>query len=162
MGKEEEQATKKHSGAIIATIIIVLIVAAVMTWGLIKSFDVSDKTTQNGSSSGSMNSSSTTVTLFKRDARNSDINLYCDLDMNSFGAKFTITPQVDIEELELEIRFLDKNEQLIKTITKYVGNVKEGVQVSFSISISEIGLINALKIEYGRASVSGGKVSYFA
>ena len=152
MGKEEEQRTNKQRGAVIATIIIVLIVAAVMTWGLIKSFDTPDGPIQDG----------TSVSLFKRDARNSDITLYCDLDMNSFGAKFTITPQVDIEELELEIRFLDKNEQLIKTITKYVGNVKEGVQVSFSISISEIGLINALKIEYGRASVSGGKVSYFA
>lgn len=41
-----------------------------------------------------------------RKAHNSDILFDCDLDLSSFGAKYTITPQSDINNLVIELVFL--------------------------------------------------------
>ena len=100
--------------------------------------------------------------LFSRSANNGDIIIDSDLDLSSFGMKCVVSPQRDITNLELTIEFLDSNENVLTTKVKSLGNVKKGAQVSFSISIVELGLSATWKTHYARVAVSGGTVSYFS
>ena len=121
----------------------------------------SDGTADSGTGSGAQGSANIPQ-LFYRDAKNSDIVMDNELDLSSFGAKYTIMPQVDIEGLTITIRFLDENRNVLKEFVKYLGNVKEGVQVSFSLSLFDLGISVAWNTKYENWSVSGGSVSYFA
>lgn len=121
----------------------------------------SDGIVDSGTGSGSQDSANIPQ-LFYRDAKNSDIVMDNELDLSSFGAKYTITPQVDIDGLTLTIRFFDEKRNVLKEFDKYLGNVKEGTQVSFSLSLFDLGFSVAWNAKYENWSVSGGSVSYFA
>lgn len=100
--------------------------------------------------------------ILSRSARNSDVIVVSDLDLSSFGAKYTITPQTDINQLVITITFLDSNKNALISIQKPLGNVKEGVQVNFSVSLFDLGLSVIWNIEYESWTITGGTVSYFA
>ncbi len=100
--------------------------------------------------------------LFRRSANMNDITYTLDLDLSSLGEKCTITPNVDIAGLEVTLHFLDKNKRVLDSIVKQLGNVKEGVQVSFSVSLFDIGLSVAWNTVYSSMAVTDGTVSYFA
>ena len=100
--------------------------------------------------------------LFKRSASSNDISVDSDLDLTSFGGKYTVLPQTDIDGLELTIHFLDSNRSVLQSVVKSLGNVKKGVQVSFSISLFDLGVSVAWNTKYESIVVTGGTVSYFA
>lgn len=97
-----------------------------------------------------------------RKAHNSDILFDCDLDLSSFGAKYTITPQSDINNLVIELGFFDSNKNELCTQEKTIGNVKKGVQVSFSISLLDMSLSTAWNTKYISCSVVSGRVPIFS
>lgn len=49
--------------------------------------------------------------LLRRSANNNDISVESDLDLASFGGKYVILPQNDIDGLEVTINFLDENKK---------------------------------------------------
>ena len=100
--------------------------------------------------------------LFQRSANSNDISVSSDLDLASFGGKYVITPLTNITGLEITINYLDENKKILNSVVKSLGNVKEGVQVSFSISLFDLGLSVAWNTKYESIVVTGGTVSYFA
>lgn len=100
--------------------------------------------------------------LFHRSARTSDITMDSNLDLASFGGKYVILPQTDIEDLEITINYLDNDRKILDSIVKRLGDVKQGVQVSFSVSLFDLGLSVAWNTKYETYAVTGGTVSYFS
>ena len=104
----------------------------------------------------------TTPQLFSRAATSKDIIVNLREDI-ALSANYEITPNVDIEDLQLTFKFYNDDNRLLDTIVKNVGNVSEGTVYTVSISFDELGGIFAvLDISYSRTSVSGGTVSYFS
>lgn len=104
----------------------------------------------------------TTPQLFSRDADNGDITVDVKEEL-AFSFNYEVTPNVDIENLQLTFNFYNDDSRLLDTIVKNVGNVSEETVYTVSISFDELGGIFAvLDISYSRTSVSGGTVSYFA
>ncbi len=101
-------------------------------------------------------------TPFKRSVKIDDIqlNLNTEFDFFNMGYKFNIVPQVDIDGLKLRIIFLYKNSKLVERFDKYVGNLKEGLQVSFMVSFSSMD--NFMKVHSCQVNILEGEVSYFA
>lgn len=99
--------------------------------------------------------------LFRRDATINDMSIDSNLNVAALGADFVINPNVDIDDLEMTITFLDSNKDSLKSFVKFVGDVKEGVQVSFTISYLELGFPAVFEVTYVRGVVSGGTVSIF-
>ena len=99
---------------------------------------------------------------FTRAANNNDITMEVNTDLASLGSKFTVSPQVDIKGLQVTVEFLDKNKNKLTETEKYLGNVQKGVQVSFTVSLSDLGLSVTWNAHYTNTRVSGGTVSYFA
>lgn len=147
----------KSHGCLIAFIIIIVVIAAV-GFGIYKLIETNSSNT-TGSTNGNTDGN---TKLFSRSANNNDITMETDVDWSSFGTKVKIRPQTDIKDLDVMVILTDKNKETLYTTTKALGNVKEGVEVSFSLSITEIGLSATLKCEYVTVRVVGGTVSYFA
>lgn len=99
--------------------------------------------------------------LTSRSARNSDLEIESSEDF-SLSIDFNVTPECDIDDLELTFSFYDKNKDVLTTKVKNVGNVKEGVEYSISFSLSEFSFSNMFTIESVSCSVTGGTVSYLA
>lgn len=101
-------------------------------------------------------------TPFKRSVKIDDIqlNLNTEFDFFNMGYKFNIVPQVDIDGLKLRIIFLYKNSKLVERFDKYVGNLKEGLQVNFMVSFSSMD--NFMKVHSCQVNILEGEVSYFA
>lgn len=96
-----------------------------------------------------------------RSAKNSDVTIASDLDLSSFGVKYTITPKTNISGLVVTVSLLDSNKKVLTTIPKQLGNATEGVQISFSISLFDLGLSVAWNTKYESLTITGGTVSYF-
>lgn len=145
---------------------IFIIVGAFMALGVaislacISSTGCSQSAGTNASSSQKYwnDSSSHAPKLFRRDATLNDVTINSEMDLSSLGIKYCIIPQKDIEGLQITVKLYDDDKNYLSSITKTLGNVKEGIQVSFSISIFETGF----SASYTSASVSGGSVSYFS
>ncbi len=84
------------------------------------------------------------------------------LNLASFGGKYVILPQTDIEDLEITINYLDSDRKILDSVVKHLGDVKQGVQVSFSISLFDLGISVAWNTKYESYAVTGGTVSYFS
>ena len=82
----------------------------------------------------------------------------CTGALMALGLKFG---QCDIEDLEIKIEILDGDKKVIETINKFIGNVKEGVEITRTVSITDMSFINTLKSRYFRVTVIGGTISYF-
>ena len=158
-----EPSGKKHHGFL--KFLIVLLIIGVIIFGLIKCIEYTGSVNSDisqGNSDTSQGNSDGSIHLLSRSARNSDIIVDSNLDLSSFGAKYTVMPQTDIDNLEITIRFLDEDRNVLTTFEKTLGDVKESVQVSFSISLFDMSLSVALNTRYESWSVTGGTVSYFA
>ena len=155
-------APKKSHGFLIFLAVVLVIGAVILAVVMIgQNWSPSDSSSEGGSTvSGEVNDDP--PRLFYRSADNDDVLIDTELDLSSFGEKFVVTPQVDIDDLELTIRFLDEDRNVLTTHVQDLGNVKEGVQVSFSISLFDLGLSVAWNTKYSSVSVTGGSVSYFA
>ena len=70
-------------------------------------------------------------------------------------------PETDIDDLEITVSFLDEHKNVLTSFEKSLGDVKESVQVNFSISLFDMNLTVALKTKYETWTVTGGTVSYF-
>lgn len=151
----DEQEKKSHG--FLKFLIAVLIIGAVI-FGIVKFVEYKttvNSVTSEGNSDGSKH-------LFSRSARNSDVEVDSDLDLSSFGAKYTIMPNTDIDDLQITVSFLDKNKNVLTSIERTLGDVREGVQVSFSVSLFDLSLSVAWNTKYESWTVTGGTVSYFA
>ncbi len=98
--------------------------------------------------------------IFSRSATNND--LYLDLSEEfSFSINYKITPKVDISSLQVSFTYYDKNHSTMVTKVCKIGNVKEGIVYTVSVSLAEFSFIEIFKIQYVSARVTGGTVSYF-
>lgn len=151
---------KKSHGCLI--FIIVAIIVGACVFGIVKFIQYQQSKSVVDGSGTTLGNTDGNTQLLSRSARNSDIVVDSDLDLASFGSKYTIMPQTDIDGLQVTIYFLDKNEKQLTSKIETLGNVKKGVQVSFSISLFDLGLSVAWNTEYTSVAVTGGTVSYFA
>lgn len=99
--------------------------------------------------------------LITRDANIYDIEYETETNLKKLGIDIIIHPNCDIEDLEIKIEILDGDKKVIDTIYKNIGNVKEGVEITRTVSITDMSIINTLKTRYYRIVVVGGTVSYF-
>lgn len=157
---ESKNNTKKSHGGL--TFFIVIIVLSVCIFGIVKLIQyqqtkqpVDGQHTTQGNLDG-------TSHLFRRSANLNDVTISTELDLASFGSKIIIMPKVDISMLEITVNFLDSNKKLLTSTSKQVGNVKKGVQATFSISLFELGFSVAWNTKYNTVAVTGGTVSYFS
>ncbi len=97
--------------------------------------------------------------LISREATNNDINLDTSEEI-SFSINYKMIPYVDIDNLEITFKFYSKDNELLATKVKDVGNVIEGNQYTISISLSEFSFLDLFKINYARYSVTQGTVTY--
>ena len=137
-------------GCFIAFVVIVLIVIAVILVAVVG----------EGMSDGKSPAEAVNQ-VTSRDATNGDINIDDKLDIGSLSLELIILPNSNIDDLEITIKYLDKNRNVLKTDVKSVGNVKAGVQVTKNISLTEFSFNEILKLTYYEIRVSGGTVSYF-
>lgn len=154
---EINEPNRKKSHGFLKFLIVVLIIGAIV-FGLVKCIEYHSSVnsiTSQGNSDGNTH-------LLSRSARNSDISVDSDLNLSSFGAKYIIMPKTDIDDLEITVNFLDENNNVLTSFEQTLGDVKESVQVSFSISLFDVSLTVALKTRYETWTVTGGTVSYFA
>lgn len=165
----EENKNKKSHGFL--TFIIVILILGGTIFGIIKFVSCinSETTSQShttsssynpGSGSGSSNNS--TPQLFSRSANNGDISIQYSENITTLSDEFKIKPNTDIKNLSLTFSFYDKDLNLIKSITKNVGNVTEGLEFTVSISITEFSFTDFFKLSRVSTSVTGGTVSYFS
>lgn len=136
-------------GFIIVLLILVTLIFSIFT---IRGCILSQNNTDNSDGKTS---------ITRRSANINDITIDSVLDLSSMGAKYNIYPKVDIEDLEITISFMDKNRAVLTTVEKRLGNVKEGVQVSFTISLFDLGFSVAWNTTYETTTVTGGTVSNF-
>ncbi|MDE6000944.1 MAG: hypothetical protein K2G96_01265 [Clostridia bacterium] len=142
--------------------VIVLILLGACIFGIVK-FVQCQQAKQEVDGQGTVQGNTDGNTkLFSRSANNNDITVTDELDLASFGGKYVVVPNSDINGLVITVNFLDSNQSIITSKVQSLGNVKEGVQVSFSISLFDLGITVALKIKYESIAVTGGTVSYFA
>lgn len=98
--------------------------------------------------------------LLSRSANNNDI--YIDISQEfSLSINYVLKPNVDIDGLEITFTYYDKNQAVLTTKVKSVGNVKKGVEYTVSVSLTEFSLIQLLKFKTVSTNVTGGTVSYF-
>ncbi len=97
---------------------------------------------------------------FSRSATNNDI--YIDLSEEiSLSITYEIVPQVDIKNLEITFKYHTKENKVLSTKIKNIGNVKKGINYPVSVSLGEFSFLDIFKINSTSANVTGGTVSIF-
>ncbi|MBO5313167.1 MAG: zinc ribbon domain-containing protein [Clostridia bacterium] len=152
-----EEENKKDNGKIgdigcgtfiIGTIIIILILFAICT-GISKNDNKSDtKKSENN----------ITQQITYRDARNGDIEVEFKTNLNNLGVDITIHPNCDINGLVVKIKQYDKDGNIIEIFDKHLGNVKEGIEVTTSISLTDFNIVDMFKLGQTELTVYDGKV----
>lgn len=141
-----EEQNKKSYGWLFA--IIVLIVIIIAGSFIIKA--IIGRTT--GNTDGELK-------LLSRSATNNDITITKNNDF-SLSIRCYITPNEDINDLELTFRFLDSNSKVKTTKTKSVGNVTENTKYTITFSLTEFSFTEIFTINSYSVNVTGGTVSY--
>lgn len=95
--------------------------------------------------------------ITRRSANDNDITVESNLDLAGVGAQYKINPKADIDNLVVRVTFMDKNRDEVTYIVKSLGNVEKDEQVSFTVSIFDLG-VEAIRIVYERVAVVGGIV----
>ena len=158
--------TIQNSAAGFATFIkfiIVIIFFGLILLGVAQCIDENNRSSSGKYYGSSSNDENKTVVqkLTTRDANSYDIEFEAETNLKKLGVDIIIHPNCDIENLEIKIEILDSNEKVIETIYKDIGSVKEGVEITRTVSITDISFINNFKTRYYRVLVVGGTVSYF-
>ena len=89
-------------------------------------------------------------------ADNGDIDLEYDLNLINLSVTMIIVPDKNINDLEITLKYCDKDGTFFKQQVVYVGDVKKGVRVSKDISIFDFTMAELIKIDDIYISVSGG------
>lgn len=98
--------------------------------------------------------------LFERKATIKDISVS---ETYSFPAnvKLVITPFADIEDLEIQLNYLDASGNVLQTQFEKIGNVERGKQYSVTIWITNMSASTALKLHSCVYTVSRGLIDLF-
>ena len=112
---------------------------------------------QDGSYKNNNNTNSS-INILKRDATVNDIEISENIDLQELSYTLYITAKSDIKNLELTLNFYDKNNDLLKSKTITLGDLKEGEQVKRNIPITDFP--NIFKLDKVSITVSNGTVSY--
>lgn len=144
--------TQQKSGCLASTImlIIVIILFACLIAG---ANDCQFESSDNSYNSNNSNNDGE-YTLLSRSATSNDIYMHVNYDFT-----ISITPNVDIKNLDITFTFYDESDTLITTQEKTFGNVNANVTYDVNTSLSLVELFQSSKVS---AKVTGGTVSYFA
>lgn len=104
-----------------------------------------------------MNRKASSSVIISRNANNADITVKQEESL-SFSYNLKITPKSDIENLQIEFKFYDKNGTLISTKNKIIGNVSKNTEYSVSFALSEFSISSLTQISRYSWSVCGGTV----
>lgn len=98
--------------------------------------------------------------LFERKAIVQDLQIE---ESYSFpvSIQLTITPAYDIEDLEIQIDFLDSSGKLLGTQYLEIGDVESGQHYKKKMSITDLTVSEALLAKNCRWTVSRGLISFF-
>ena len=153
----EVASEKSHGCAIWLLLIIGMIIFVVVLLNNIGKNN--EKMATSGGTTVSIGGNNDGATkLLSRSARDSDITYRIETELSVI---IKIVPNTDIKDLQVTIYCSDKNDSLITSKTKSLGNVKEGGEYSVTIGLTEFTISEIFKIEYWRLRVTGGTVSYF-
>lgn len=162
--EEKETEEDLNISFVIKFLIVVTIIFSIIV-GI--GFCVNSMDEKSNHKSNSVNNNYTGTTkepikqLITRDANSYDIEFEVETNLKKLGVDIIIHPNCDIENLVIKIKILDGDEKVLETIRKSIGNVKEGVEITRTVSITDTSLINTLKTRYYCIEVVGGTVSYF-
>ena len=96
--------------------------------------------------------------ILSRDATINDISIDMSQEI-SLNMNYIIIPQTDIKDLELTFKFYDSSRICLSTKVKNIGNVKEGIPYTVSISLTEFSFWDLFKIQSANVRVTNGTVS---
>ena len=158
---ESMEAEEERSGCLFAFITfiiaaLILCVVCLVVWGASGAGSAG-----SSSAGGTGHGNGGIVQIIKRDARNSDIEISDEIDLASLSVSLVIDPSCDIDDLELTLRYYDKNGSLLKTQVERIGDVKKGKKETLRISITEFSLTELFKVDTTEIGVTGGSVSVF-
>ena len=97
---------------------------------------------------------------FTRDATNNDITVTYETNYTALAVDIYIMPKCDIDNLEIEITYYDKNGAALTSQVKHIGNVKEGVQVQSRMALLDLSITDMFKLDTSDLYVVSGTVSY--
>lgn len=145
--------------AIIISIIIILLIAISLI--IVFTLDESEEKKESDDNSSNNNTIiENTPHLFTRNANNNDISLNRYKE-SLLEIQYTFIPKVDIKNLQLTIRIKDEDNNVINTQVKNLGNVIEGNQYFFSLSLTELSISGYFDANYISITTTGGTVSFF-
>lgn len=143
--QNKDGVSKSGRSRFTSLIVIILIIVSVV-------FIVQKVTNKDNSSN---------PTLTTRKASINDINIQSN-ENNLISLELEITPKYDIDDLEITIDYYSSSKTLLKTITKYIGNVKENGKYTEQVYITDFSVSQVLELSYCKYRVTRGRVSYFA
>lgn len=98
------------------------------------------------------------INLIFRKAKAEDI--YIDTAQEiSLNITYEMTPNTNIDGLELTFEYYDNNYKLQTTKVERIGNVKKGIKYSINVSMAEFSLSQLFKINRVKCSVTNGRVA---
>lgn len=155
---EKQEGCLKHILIIFAILITIILVFSGIAM-IAQNMKTNNKTSQNTNDNTANNYIEKDPQYLSREAKNSDIIIEKEIKITSLSCDLIISPQTNISNLKIKIVFYGKNDQIIFETTKNIGNVKEGIQVSKNIDLSQLGF-NFFEIDHFSCSVIEGTVSY--
>lgn len=150
----QQQPDQQKKGSCGVTFLAVIGVFAIVIVAILVFMRVCDNASNEDNKDGG---------LTTRSARNGDISFEDGSDISiSLSAVLYFTPNVDIDNLEITLNFMDDDRNVLTTQVKSVGDVQEGGRYSISYSLSDLGLSVIFQCTALSWRVTGGTVSYFA
>lgn len=139
----------EKKGCGIAIIVIIAFISSLIVF-----FSIDARTKNNNNDKGD----NVIEQMFTRDANNGDIEIDSKMNLNNLGVDIIIHPNCDIENLSIKIIQYDNDGKIVKTINKNLGNVKEGVELSTSLSLTDFSITEIWSLGATEIKVVGGKV----
>lgn len=97
--------------------------------------------------------------FLERPIRNGDLTIDSEYD-SLISVNIVVVAHANIKNLSLKLTFYDKNNSVIKTMTKYIGNIESGDRKDATVSLTDFNISEAFKINSVRVEVENGVVSY--
>lgn len=126
-------------------------------------FGISQCASKNNKSSNNYISTtkSTEKQLLTRNANNNDVEIDFEINLKKLGIDIKVHPNCDIKSLVICIKQYDKDGKLVETFKKSLGNAKEGIEITTSISLADFSFTEIWSLGKTAVSVYSGTVSYF-